>query len=179
MSGELNFKAMPFEGYRTLPAEHSGSELVEEFGRGARRRSGQQGFVPRTQRVTSKQPITPPVSRPAKTNVPPFPTQRTSPYPRRLPWGAIDGPYAVAPEPYSAEPPPTPSEYIRWVQSALNDVLGLQLPVDGVADLATRSAVRSFQQRERLPIDGVVGPDTERALLARRATLSQPSGEPR
>jgi hypothetical protein len=57
---------------------------------------------------------------------------------------------------------------MRWVQSALNDVLGLRLPVHGIGDSATRSAIRSFQQREGLPLDGVVDPDTERALLAAR-----------
>lgn len=29
-----------------------------------------------------------------------------------------------------------------------------------------RSAIRSFQQRERLTVAGVIGPDTERALFA-------------
>jgi hypothetical protein len=57
---------------------------------------------------------------------------------------------------------------MRWVQSALNDALGLRLPVHGVADTATRNAIRSFQQREGLPADGIVGPDTERALIAAR-----------
>ena len=54
------------------------------------------------------------------------------------------------------------------MQSALNDVLGLQLPLNGIGDAATRSAIRSFQQREGLPVYGVVGPDTERALIAAR-----------
>jgi peptidoglycan hydrolase-like protein with peptidoglycan-binding domain len=57
---------------------------------------------------------------------------------------------------------------VRWVQNALNDVLGLRLAVDGIMNAATRSAVRSFQQREGLPVDGVVGPDSERALSAAR-----------
>jgi V8-like Glu-specific endopeptidase len=47
-------------------------------------------------------------------------------------------------------------------------VLGLRLDVHGIMDAATRSAVRSFQQREGLPVDGVVGPETERALIAAR-----------
>jgi peptidoglycan hydrolase-like protein with peptidoglycan-binding domain len=64
------------------------------------------------------------------------------------------------------------------VQNALNDVLGLQLPVHGIADSATRSAIRSFQQREGLPIDGVVGPDTERALLAARSGKPPQEGGP-
>ena len=63
---------------------------------------------------------------------------------------------------------------MRWVQSALNDVLGLRLPVDGIMDAATRSAVRSFQQREGLPVDGIVGPDTREALLRARSGKTAP-----
>lgn len=57
-------------------------------------------------------------------------------------------------------------EYIRWVQNALNKVLGLRLAVDGKIGLATRSAIRSFQQRQGLKVDGIVGSKTETALKA-------------
>ena len=67
---------------------------------------------------------------------------------------------------------------MRWVQGALNDVLGLRLPTHGIADPATRSAIRSFQQQKGLPADGVVGPDTERALAAARADGSPRAGAP-
>jgi hypothetical protein len=67
---------------------------------------------------------------------------------------------------------------MRWVQSALNDVLGLRLPLHGVADAATRRAIRSFQRREGLPIDGIVGPDTQRGLLAARGGTSVPEARP-
>ena len=77
-------------------------------------------------------------------------------------------------EPYSGEPAPSGSEDMRWVQSALNDVLGPRLPVDGIMDAATRSAVRSFQQREGLPVDGIVGPDTREALLRARSGKTAP-----
>lgn len=56
------------------------------------------------------------------------------------------------------------SEYIRWVQDCLNRTLGLQLPVDGNINRETRGAVRTFQERQGLPISGLVGPDTEAAL---------------
>jgi hypothetical protein len=163
MNGELNFEAMPFEGYkhRSPTPEQTGFELEEEYGRRAGARSGGQGFATRAQPIRSAQP---PVSRLGKLKTP-----RMSPYPGRWSRRAMDGAYLVAPEPYPAEPTPTRSEYIRWAQSALNDVLGLQLPVHGLADAATRGAIRSFQQREGLPTDGIVGPDTERAVLAARS----------
>lgn len=58
------------------------------------------------------------------------------------------------------------NEQIRWVQSTLNRILGLNLTVDGMMDVETRSAVRSFQQRQSLPVTGIAGPDTQQALLA-------------
>ncbi|MGH9841168.1 MAG: peptidoglycan-binding domain-containing protein, partial [Blastocatellia bacterium] len=79
-------------------------------------------------------------------------------------------------EPAIVEPAPEGSEYVRWVQDSLNRILGLQLPVDGIMGPETRSAIRSFQARERLPVTGIAGPDTERALIA--ATRSTPPGEP-
>jgi hypothetical protein len=56
--------------------------------------------------------------------------------------------------------------YIQWVQRSLNQIMGLQLAVDGIAGPATRTAVRGFQQRNGLVTDGVVGPVTEGALIA-------------
>ena len=56
--------------------------------------------------------------------------------------------------------------YVTWVQRALNRVLGLRLAEDGVPGTQTRSAIRSFQQRNGLKPDGVVGPLTEQKLRA-------------
>jgi peptidoglycan hydrolase-like protein with peptidoglycan-binding domain len=60
------------------------------------------------------------------------------------------------------------TEYIRWVQSALNSVLGLRLPVRGTMDAATRSAVQRFQEQHSLPVDGIAGPETKEALVRAR-----------
>lgn len=59
-------------------------------------------------------------------------------------------------------------EFFRWVQSTLGQVLGTSLPVTGIMDGRSRAAVREFQRRQGLPEDGIVGPDTERALVAAR-----------
>lgn len=60
------------------------------------------------------------------------------------------------------------SEYVRWVQSSLNHLMGLNLLVNGVMNPATRKALRDFQQQHGLQTDGIAGPDTKRALLEAR-----------
>lgn len=77
-------------------------------------------------------------------------------------------------------------DYIRWVQTSLNQITGAKLVVDGLVGPATTAAVRAFQQQRGLTADGVVGPRTEAALiaagaLAPTAALTQPpivSGTP-
>ncbi|MBK8903634.1 MAG: DUF2272 domain-containing protein [Anaerolineaceae bacterium] len=68
----------------------------------------------------------------------------------------------------STEPVEQGSEFIRWVQSTLNYVMKLNLPVDGIMGSETRSAIRSFQERNGLFVDGIIGPDTKAALSATR-----------
>jgi peptidoglycan hydrolase-like protein with peptidoglycan-binding domain len=78
-----------------------------------------------------------------------------------------------------AIPPPAKagSEYARWIQNTLNQVMNLRLPVDGFIGPQTRSAIREFQRRQGLPVDGTVGPDTEQALLKARKEISLPEQE--
>ena len=70
------------------------------------------------------------------------------------------------------------STYVRWVQTALNRILGLRLAVDGISGSQTRSGIRLFQQRQGLAVDGVVGPQTERALIAAGAGQPPTSASP-
>jgi hypothetical protein len=55
--------------------------------------------------------------------------------------------------------------YIRWIQESLNQVGRATLDVDGVLNPETTGAIRRFQQRHGLVVDGVVGPLTEQALI--------------
>jgi hypothetical protein len=65
--------------------------------------------------------------------------------------------------------PESPVEHVRRVQIWLNRALGLRLRVTGTMDAATRSAVRSFQKKYGLLVDGVVDRSTESVLRATRA----------
>ena len=65
--------------------------------------------------------------------------------------------------------PPVGTEHVRWVQSSLNQILGLRLRINGVMNRATREALRDFQKREGLTVDGIAGPETKQALIAARS----------
>jgi peptidoglycan hydrolase-like protein with peptidoglycan-binding domain len=58
------------------------------------------------------------------------------------------------------------SKYVRRVQSRLNQLLGLRLPLDGEMGVKTRAAIRSLQRKYRLPVDGIIRSQTERILAA-------------
>ena len=167
MNQELGFETIPFE----IAPEFQGEVFEEESERGGRRSSPgpRSGF--RSPYTAGQRPGRARVFSPTRPKKPPVRKPRPSGFRRRGPWGV---PYGLVSEPYSGQPAPSGSEDMRWVQSALNDVLGLRLPVDGIMDAATRSAVRSFQQREGLPVDGIVGPDTREALLRARSGKTAP-----
>ncbi len=78
--------------------------------------------------------------------------------------------------PPTAQPAEEPaSEHVRWVQDCLNRALGISLPTDGVMGRETRSAVRLFQERRGLNINGWVGPETEEALKTACSPTSAPA----
>lgn len=72
------------------------------------------------------------------------------------------------------------TEYVRWVQSSLNRIAQLQLPVNGIMDPQARDALRDFQQRQGLIADGIAGPETQQALMGARAgrAAAPPSDRP-
>jgi hypothetical protein len=66
-------------------------------------------------------------------------------------------------------------EEIRQLQIALNAVLGCHLATDGCYGENTKTAVRDFQKKHGLQVDGVAGPITLK-LLAQ--LLGKPEGRP-
>jgi len=137
--------------------ELGGYEMEWEDERRPFRRPSQ----PRT-RVARRQSFSPAIKRPALARPRPH-LPRRWPRPsvivgRRRGWLPYEEPLD--------DPKQGGTEYARWVQSCLNRILNLRLPVTGVIDAATRSAVRNFQTREHLTVDGIVGPPTETALTA-------------
>ena len=72
---------------------------------------------------------------------------------------------------------------VSQLQTELNTILGLNLPVDGTFGPATKTAVETFQQEHNIaPADGIVGPQTKAALdNPGSSTAANPSGstEPR
>lgn len=92
----------------------------------------------------------------------------------RAGWGiAVGGPVTPPPPP----PPPAPSgdgflrigstgEEVRRLQSYMNRVYPLysNLVVDGIFGQATERAIKEFQRRSRIAVDGIVGPVTRAKL---------------
>ncbi len=56
-------------------------------------------------------------------------------------------------------------EKVCWIQNVLNKAMGENLVADGIYGPLSRGAVRRFQARHALLVDGVVGPQTETALI--------------
>jgi hypothetical protein len=68
---------------------------------------------------------------------------------------------------------------VRWLQDALNRALGTSLAIDGKAGPATRAAVRSFQKRHGLPVDGIAGAKTREKLRQLLASKTIPAAAPK
>lgn len=72
-----------------------------------------------------------------------------------------------APPPTTVAPAPTGSVHdTKWLQTALNGLLGSSLVVDGSYGRNTARVVRAFQKDNGLNVDGIFGPVTEKALVA-------------
>lgn len=141
MNQDTVFETMPFE----FDPEFQSETFEEENERGRRPLAARRVSYPRAKSGPRPKGIRSPKAL------------RPRPIPRRPrgAWGIIREPYSAAP--YG-------SEQVRWAQDCLNQVMGLQLPVNGIMSVKTRSALRSFQKQQGLSESGILGPDTEQAL---------------
>lgn len=64
---------------------------------------------------------------------------------------------------------------VKQLQTDLNEILKINLTVDGVYGPATEAAVRTFQQIKHLQVDGIAGPQT---LVAIQTALNQEKPKP-
>lgn len=60
---------------------------------------------------------------------------------------------------------------VKWLQDSLNRILGTGLQADGMYGAKTRDAVKQFQQRWGLQVDGVAGPITKAKIEEALALL--------
>jgi len=56
-------------------------------------------------------------------------------------------------------------ETVKWLQMRLNEILGANLQITGEYDSTTVKAVKEFQQRYHLTVDGIAGYNTLQALF--------------
>jgi peptidoglycan hydrolase-like protein with peptidoglycan-binding domain len=75
-------------------------------------------------------------------------------------------PNAVGVPAWAGDGEPTDPKRVLFIQQCLNRVMRSRLRLTGKMNAATRSLVRGFQRRSRLPLTGLVDEDTEAALRA-------------
>jgi hypothetical protein len=158
MSNTFSFEEQPFEAHSDFDEEETEFEqenvdsglAVSEWEEEIRR--GTTGY---------RQPGRQPRPMPNRLWPPKHPLRGYSP-PERLLF--VD--YRIEGQPASCTSPAQATKFVRWVQSSLNEVLGLRLPVTGIMNAATRSAVRGFQEQHGPTANGIAGPETEQALVA-------------
>jgi len=155
------------------------SEFMQPEWEQAEVRRGGRGHPSRPRQPTGRQRRTAPPSRrlgrsgamPRR----PRPLRRAAIRPRPSRYLPREPLVAVGAEPCTCPAQDCPqhgSEYVRWVQSSLNQIQGLNLPINGIMDAATRSALRRFQEQQRLTVDGIAGPEVKQALIDTKANQS-------
>lgn len=77
------------------------------------------------------------------------------------------GAKALAPDTHKATTPGGANDLGRWIQAALNRILGVKLPVDGSMDGLTRQALQRFQRMEGLLTHGFADERTIQVLELR------------
>ncbi len=83
----------------------------------------------------------------------------------------------VSPAGHKPDGPKAQKHVEKWVQAALNVVLGIKLKVDGVLTGAARTALLRFQHENALPATGLIDERTLQALEKRVGLKAPREGE--
>lgn len=179
MNTELNFEIAPFEwtsGLRgegekpALGTEPGEWETGEEFERAGRPFA--RGSVATSRRFAApsrSKPTAPGPVQSGRAKMRPLMRPKGKPRTSRSDsWGPTDvrDPYGLASEPIpgNSMAKTLGTENVRWAQDCLNHVMSLRLDVNGIMGADSRSALRRFQEQQRLWVNGILDPDTKEAL---------------
>ncbi len=91
---------------------------------------------------------------------------------------AYEAPATAGPRYYWSGDQGAASQWVRWVQNCLAQLVGPWVPQTGIMGRATRRAIGIFQAQQQLPATGLLDNDTVNALQAARtpqAVAPQPS----
>ncbi len=72
---------------------------------------------------------------------------------------------------------PAGDNYIKWVQTSLNKLMGCGLVIDGIIGPLTKSCLVRFQIMRQLSPDGIIGPQTDyeiKSALGMPGFIEQP-----
>lgn len=164
-SNDAETEAASFESFDTELVDEEWQDEFRRFGRIPARSPR-----PRVRRAPQRRPA-PPKGLTRR-------RRRPAKKPRSRPTRGAGWPIDSTQQSATTERVETGSEYVRWVQLSLNQILGLRLPITGVMNAAARSALRTFQGQQNLPVDGIAGPETRKALLDAKQKPSGRGDEP-
>jgi hypothetical protein len=152
LSGDNGGTSISSSGLLTVGANQSGNITVKATSTADPSKS-------KTAVVTVPKPATPPPPKPTPAPVPPKPTPTPprptpTPTPKPTPGPSNKIPY---PRPTDAVKSGMKGDQVKWVQWSLNKIMNTSLGIDGSCGPNTVEAIKAFQKKYGLAVDGSFG----------------------
>ena len=152
LSGDNGGTSINSSGLLTVGANQSGNITVKATSTADPSKS-------KTAVVTVPKPATPPPPKPSPTPTPPKPSPTPprptpTPAPRPTPGPSNKIPY---PRPNDAVKSGMKGDQVKWVQWSLNKIMNASLGIDGSCGPNTVEAIKAFQKKYGLAVDGSFG----------------------